>query len=64
MLRGEPCLTDYRCCNPPQTYHQTSPNWYWWYWNKPYYNKTIIVNKPNNKPNKPNKPNITRRHRR
>ena len=63
MLRGEPCLTDHRCCNPPQVYHQTPPDWYWWYWNKPYYNKTIIVNKPNNKPNKPNKPIITRKHR-
>ena len=59
ILRGEPCLSDHRCCNPPQTYHhQTYPNWHWWNWNKPYYNKTIIINKPNNKPNhRPNRPN-------
>ena len=63
MLRGEECLSDHRCCNPPQTYHhQTYPNWHWWNWNKPYYNKTnyIIINKPNkpNKPNnRPNRPN-------
>ena len=65
MLRGEECLLDYRCCNPSQVYyHQTRKHWNWWYWNKPYYNKTIIINKPNNKPNKPNnKPNITRKHR-
>ncbi len=57
MLRGEQCLSDHRCCNPPQTYYQqTYPNWHWW--NKPYYNKTIIINKPNNKPNnRPNRPN-------
>ena len=56
MLRGEECLSDYRCCNPPQTYnYQTYPNW--WYWNKPTVNKTIIINKPNNKPNRPNRPN-------
>jgi len=55
MLRGEECLSDHRCCNPPQTHYQTYPSWYWWKWNKPYYNKTnyIIINKPN-KPNKPN----------
>ena len=71
MLRGEECLSDHRCCNPPETYRQTYPNWYWWGWNKPYYNKTnyIIVNKPNNKPNrpnnnnKPNRPNRTNKHR-
>ena len=55
MLRGEKCLSDHRCCNPPQTYYQTRPHWNWWYWNKP--NKTIIINKPNNRPNKPNRPN-------
>ena len=54
MLRGEECLSDHRCCNPPQTYYQTRPHWNWWHLNRPYYNKTIIINKPNNKPNKPN----------
>ena len=55
MQRGEPCLIDHRCCNPPQTYHyQSYPNWHWWYWNKPTYTNYVIV-KPNNKPN--NKPN-------
>ena len=56
MLRGEECLSDHRCCNPPQTHYQTYPNWYWWRWNKPYYNKTnyIIINKPNKPNNKPN----------
>ena len=56
MLRGEECLSDHRCCNPPETYRQTYPNWYWWGWNKPYYNKTnyIIINKPNKPNNKPN----------
>ena len=55
MLRGEECLSDHRCCNPPQTYHhQTYPSW--WYWDKPIVNKTIIINKPNNKPNRPNRP--------
>ncbi len=64
MLRGEECLSDHRCCNPPQVHYQTRPYWNWWYWNKPHYNKTIIVNKPNNKPNKPNnKPNVTKKHR-
>ena len=60
MLRGEECLSDHRCCNPPQTYHyQTYPNWHWWGWNRPIVNKTIIINKPNNnKPNnRPNRPN-------
>ena len=63
MLRGEPCLTDHRCCNPPQTYHyQTYPNYHWWYWNKPTTNYVIIKpnkpGKPNNRPNRPNnKPN-------
>lgn len=72
ILRGEPCLSDHRCCNPPQTYYQQNTYWPWWY--KPHYNKTnyIIVNKPNNKPNKPNnrpnkpnnnKPNNTNKHR-
>ena len=58
MLRGEQCLSDHRCCNPPQTYYQqTYPNWHWW--NKPYYNKTnyIIINKPNKPNNRPNRPN-------
>lgn len=74
ILRGEPCLSDHRCCNPPQTYYQQNTYWNWWNWNKPYYNKTnyIIVNKPNNKPNKPNnrpnkpnsnKPNNKNKHR-
>ena len=73
MLRGQECLTDHRCCNPPQAYNPPPPRWNWWYWNKPYYNKTnyIIVNKPNNnnKPNrpnnnnKPNRPNRTNKHR-
>ena len=64
MLRGEKCLSDHRCCNPPQVRYQTRPHWNWWYWNKPSYNKTIIINKPNNKPNKPNnKPNVTKKHR-
>ena len=64
MQRGEECLTDHRCCNPPQIYnYQTHPSWWWW--SKPIVNKTIIINKPN-KPNKPsgrpnNKPN--RKHR-
>mgnify|MGYP003642923587 FL=1 len=65
MLRGEECLSDHRCCNPPQTYHQTRPHWNWWHWNKPHYNKTnyIIINKPNkpNRPNRPNKPNKKKR---
>ena len=59
MLRGEECLTDHRCCNPPQTYyHQTRPHWNWWYWNKPVQTNYIIVkpNKPNNRPNRPNRP--------
>lgn len=74
ILRGEPCLSDHRCCNPPQTHYQQNTYWNWWNWNKPYYNKTnyIIVNKPNNKPNKPNnrpnkpnsnKPNNKNKHR-
>ena len=70
MLRGEECLSDHRCCNPPQTYYQTRPHWNWWGWNKPIVNKTIIINKPNkpnkpnNRPNKPNnKPNKNRSHR-
>ena len=55
MLRGEECLSDHRCCNPPQSYnYRTYPNWHWWGWNKPVVNKTIIINKPNNKPNRPN----------
>tara|TARA_Y100001963_G_C6614458_1_gene368608 strand:+ start:292 stop:582 length:291 start_codon:yes stop_codon:yes gene_type:complete len=62
MLRGEECLSDHRCCNPPQTYYQTRPYWNWWYWNKPQNNYIFIKpnkpNKPNNKPSKPNnKPN-------
>ena len=58
MLRGEECLSDHRCCNTTQTYYQTYPNWYWWSWNRPIVNKTIIINKPNNKPNnRPNRPN-------
>ena len=66
MQRGEPCLTNHACCKPPQTYyHQTYPNWHWWYWNKPTTNYVIVKpNKPN-KPNnsKPNKPNRKPRHR-
>ena len=71
MQRGEPCLSNHACCETSYNYNHT-PHWSWWYWNKPYYNKTnyIIVNKPN-KPNKPNirpnkpnnKPNKNRRHR-
>ena len=60
MLRGEPCLTDRRCCDTPKTY-QANKNWRWWYWTKPTRTKTIIIqnnNKPPNKPNKPNRPNI------
>ena len=64
MLRGEQCLSDHRCCNPPQTYYQTRPYWNWWYWNKPMVNKTIIINKPNKpKPNRP-KPNKFRKNKR
>ena len=67
MLRGEECLSDHRCCNPPRTHYQSRQHWNWWYWNKPHYNKTIIINKPNNKPNKPNnrpnKPNVIKKHR-
>ena len=59
MLRGEECLSDHRCCNPPRVYNP-QPRWNWWYWNKPVNNYVII--KPNNKPNKPNKPN-NRPHR-
>ena len=59
MLRGEECLSDHRCCNLPETYYRTHPPW--WHLNRPHYNKTIIINKPNNKPN--NKPSITRKHR-
>ena len=67
MLRGEECLSDHRCCNPPQTYYQTRPHWNWWHLNRPYYNKTIIINKPNNKPhkrpNRPNKPNRPKKNK-
>ena len=69
MLRGEECLSDHRCCNPPRVYNP-QPRWNWWYWNKPYYNKTIIINKPNkpnnkpnNRPNNNNRPNRTNKHR-
>ena len=55
MLRGEECLSDHRCCNPPRTHYQSRQHWNWWYWNKPTYTKTIVIQ--NNKPNKPNKPN-------
>ena len=64
MLRSEECLSDHRCCNPPQTYYQTRPYWNWWYWNKPMVNKTIIINKPNKpKPNRP-RPNRFRKNKR
>ena len=53
MLRGEPCLTDLRCCDTHR--YQPRQNWNWWYWNKPTHTKTIVIH--NNKPNKPNKPN-------
>ncbi len=55
MLRGEPCLTNHACCNPPQTYYHNNLNYYgnWWYWNRPTYTNYVII-KPNNKPNKPN----------
>ena len=43
MQRGEKCLSDHRCCNPPQAYYQTRLHW-----NKPIVNKTIIINKPIN----------------
>jgi hypothetical protein len=57
MLRGEQCLSDHRCCNPPQTYYNTYPNYYnWWWATKPNYTNYVII-KPNNKPNKPNRPN-------
>jgi hypothetical protein len=75
MQRGEPCLTNHACCNPPQTYYyQPSPNYYNWWWkvNKPTYTNYVIVkpNKPiynghrptwnSNKPNKQNKKNKKR----
>jgi len=68
IQRGEPCLSDHRCCNPPQTYYQTYPQWNWWYWNKTIYTPSnYVIVKPNkpNKPNngKPNKPNRKPRHR-
>jgi len=43
MLRGQECLTDHRCCNPQQAYNPPPPRWNWWYWNKPYYNKTNYI---------------------
>ena len=64
MLRGEECLSDHRCCNPPQAYHQPYSHWSWWYWNKPVVNKTIIINKPNKpKPNRP-RPNRFKKNKR
>ena len=60
MLRGEECLSDHRCCNPPQVYNPPPPRYHWWNWNRPIVNKTIIINKPNkpnNRPNRPNRPN-------
>ena len=56
MLRGEPCLTDRRCCDTYRIY-QPRKNWNWWYWNKPTYTKTIVIQNKPNKPNKPNRPN-------
>ena len=76
MLRGEQCLADHRCCNPPQTYHNTYPNYYNWWWkvNNQKYTNYVIV-KPNNKPtynghrptwnsNKPNRPNKNKNKKR
>ena len=64
MQRGEECLSDHRCCNPPQAYNQTRSQWNWWYWNKPIVNKTIIINKPNKpKPNR-QRPNRFRKNKR
>ena len=64
MKRGEECLSDHRCCNPPQAYHQSHSHWNWWYWNKPMVNKTIIINKPNKpKPNRP-RPNRFKKNKR
>ena len=58
ILRGEPCLSDHRCCNPPQTYHyQPYPNYHnywWWKVSTPNYTYNYTIIKPNNKPNKPN----------
>ena len=67
MQRGEPCLSDHRCCKPT-TYYETSPNYYnWWWATRPTYTNYVIVkpNKPtysghrpswnSNRPNKPNK---------
>ena len=75
ILRGEPCLTNHACCNPPQTYYNTYPNYYnWWWATRPKHTNYVIV-KPNNKPtynghrpswnsNKPNnKPNKNRSKR-
>ena len=68
MQRGEPCLTNHACCKSPQTYYNTYPNYYnWWWATRPTYTNYVIV-KPNNKPtynghrptwnnNRPNKPN-------
>ena len=42
MLRGEECLSDHRCCNPPQAYNQTHSHWNWWYWNKPIVNLIFL----------------------
>ena len=56
MLRGEQCLSDHRCCNPPQTYyHDNYPKNNWWYLTRPTYTNYVII-----KPNKPNKPNNNR----
>ena len=63
MQRGQPCLTNYICCNA--TYNNNyryKPHLNWLYWSKPVNNYIIV--KPNNKPNKPNKPNRpSRKHR-
>ena len=57
MQRGEPCLTNHACCKSPQTYYNTYPNYYnWWWATRPNYTNYVII-KPNNKPNKPNRPN-------
>ena len=64
MQRGEPCLSDHRCCKPSTTYHyyNTYPRDNWWYnIRKNTYTNYVIIkpNKPNNKP----KPNRKPRHR-
>ena len=66
MQRGEPCLSDHRCCKPT-TYYETSPNYYnWWWVTRPNYTNYVIIKPNNNKPrpnnNKP-RPNRKPKHR-